>query len=288
MRFDYTFENNKLQRLLKLDPIALPCLGEGVRFDSIKYDNHTLSMAINETHFTIKNKGKTTPNAQNYVTILLAERNAMHGKYTINDEDEQSFPLFETSESFPDSVSECNKAGFFNITEGAYGDVSLLINDGDNTTSWQAKYNDTTGKVLVDLKSFRNISSGTFIWGDKPPKRVKVSKYSGSSFTAVTDFFAQVDFGNELFNEYKYANPEGKLHNQSDVFEEVYSGDVKISAPFDPEEYFQVWVPTRHNITEVALNLQTRFLLIEVDEIHNTEAIDGDYGGAKLAEVVFY
>ena len=76
----------------------------------------------------------------------------------------------------------------FNITEGAYGDVSLLINDGDNTTSWQAKYNDTTGKVLVDLKSFRNISSGTFIWGDKPPKRVKVSKYSGSSFTAVTDF----------------------------------------------------------------------------------------------------
>lgn len=288
MRFDYTFENNKLQRLLKLDPIALPCLGEGVRFDSIKYDNHTLSMAINETHFTIKNKGKTTPNARNYVTILLAERNAMHGKYTINDEDEQSFPLFETSESFPDSISECNKAGFFNITEGAYGDVSILINDGDNTTSWQAKYNDTTGKVLVDLKSFRNISSGTFIWGDKPPKRVKVSKYSGSSFTAVTDFFAQVDFGNELFNEYKYANPEGKLHNQSDVFEEVYSGDVKISAPFDPEEYFQVWVPTRHNITEVAVNLQTRFLLIEVDEIHNTEAIDGDYGGAKLAEVVFY
>ena len=63
----------------------------------------------------------------------------------------------------------------FNITEGAYGDVSILINDGDNTTSWQAKYNDTTGKVLVDLKSFRNISSGTFIWGDKPPKRVKVS-----------------------------------------------------------------------------------------------------------------
>ena len=34
---------------------------------------------------------------ENYVTILLAERNAMHGKYTINDEDEQSFPLFETS-----------------------------------------------------------------------------------------------------------------------------------------------------------------------------------------------
>ena len=60
MRFDYTFENNKLQRLLKLDPIALPCLGEGVRFDSIKYDNHTLSMAINETHFTIKNKEKNT------------------------------------------------------------------------------------------------------------------------------------------------------------------------------------------------------------------------------------
>ena len=145
MRFDYTFDNNKLQRLLKLDPIALPCLGEGVRFDSIKYDNHTLSMAINETHFTIKIREKT-PNAQNYVTILLAERNAMHGKYTINDEDEQSFPLFETSESFLIAYLNATKQAF-NITEGAYGDVSILINDGTiqqagkpNITIQQARF----------------------------------------------------------------------------------------------------------------------------------------------------
>ena len=69
-------------------------------------------MAINETHFTIKNKGKTTPNARNYVTILLAERNAMHGKYTINDEDEQSFPLFETSESFLIAYLNATKQAF--------------------------------------------------------------------------------------------------------------------------------------------------------------------------------
>ena len=63
MRFDYTFENNKLQRLLKPDPIALPCLGEGVWFDSIKYDNHTLRWQLTK-HISQSKIRKTTPNAQ--------------------------------------------------------------------------------------------------------------------------------------------------------------------------------------------------------------------------------
>ena len=111
----------------------------------------------------------------------------------------------------------------FNITEGAYGDVSILINDGDNTTSWQTKYNDTTGKVLVDLKSFRNISSGTFIWGDKPPKRVKFLNTQAAVYSCHR-LFAQVDFGNELFNEYKYANPEGKLHTKATCLKRCIQG----------------------------------------------------------------
>ncbi|RCK60643.1 Cell wall acid trehalase ATC1 [Candida viswanathii] len=289
LRFDYTTDdNNKLVRLLRLDPIELPNLGDGVSFDGIKYDNHTLSLSINQTHFTITNKGKTNPNAQGHITILLAERNPDHGQYTINDGETQSFALFKPDISFPDSISECGEAQFYNVTAGAFGDASVLINDGDNTTRWQVQYNDTTGKVLVDFKSFKNISAVTFNWADKPPMSVRLSKYSGDKFTSIVDFFAKVDFGNALYKSYKYANPDDQLYNQSEVFEEVHSESVEISAPFDHQEYVQVLVPTRHNTTSIDLELSTRFLLIEVDKIHNTEPIDGDYGGAKLAEVVFY
>lgn len=289
LRYDYDFdENGKLVRILRLDPIALPCLEEGVSFNGIQYDNHTISMSINQTHFTITNKCKTNPNANDHITILLAERNPDNGQYVINDGETKSFALFKPDISFPDSISECGQALFYNVTEGAFGDASILINDGDNTTRWQVKYNDTVGKVIVDFKSFKNISGVTFNWADKPPINVKLSKYSGDQFTSIVDFFAKVDFGNELYNSYKYANPEDHIFNQSEVFEEIHSESVTISAPFDNKEYTQVLVPTRHNTTSIDLNLSTRFLLIEVDNIHNTVPIDDDYGGAKLAEVVFY
>ncbi|EMG45528.1 hypothetical protein G210_4288 [Candida maltosa Xu316] len=291
MRYGFTVDEqaSKLVRVLNLDPIALPCLGDGVQFDGIKYDNHTISMSINQTHFTIKNTGKTDSNGGNsFITISLAERNPDHGQYTINDNEEKSFALFKPDTSFIDSISECGQADFYNITESAFGDSPISINDGDNTTRWQVKYNDTVGKILVDFKSFKNISGVTFNWADKPPKNLKLSKYSGDQFTTVTDFFAKVDFGNELYDSYKYANPEDKIYNQSEVFQEIHSDSVEISAPFDNDEFSQVLVPTRHNTTILDLELSGRFLLIEVDAIHNTVPIDGDFGGAKLAEVVFY
>lgn len=289
LRFDYTTdENGRLVRFLRLDPISLPCLGEGVSFEGIHYDNHTLSLSINQTHFTVTNKYKTDPNASDFVKLLLAERNPDHGQYILNDGETHSFALFKPDNSFPDSISECGEAMFYNITEGAFGDASILINDGDNTTRWQVKYNDTAGKVIVDFKSFKNISGVTFNWADKPPVSLKLSKYSGDMFTSVVDFFAKVDFGNKLYNTYKYANPENQIFDQSEVFEEIHKESVGISAPFDNKEYSQILVPTRHNTTSIDLDLSTRFLLIEIDNIHNKVPIDDDYGGAKLAEVVFY
>ena len=59
MRFDYTFDNNKLQRLLKLDPIALPCLGEGVGLTVSSMTTILFRWQLTK-HISIKNKGKTT------------------------------------------------------------------------------------------------------------------------------------------------------------------------------------------------------------------------------------
>lgn len=288
LRHSYTIDNGKIRRSLFLDPIALPCLGDGVQYSGIHYDNHTISMNITGSTFVIRNEGKTNKRANDYISITIADRNPGRGTYKLKDNEEKSFKLYQPSKIFEDSVSECGLATFYNITESAPGDSSFLINDGDNTTRWQVKYNDTTGKVLIDLHSIKNITGVVFNWADKPPKKVKLLKYMGTKFKDVTDFLAKVDFGNYVYKNYRFANPGEKLLNQSEVFENVYSDDVTINAPFSSKELEEVIVPVRHNTTSWNINLQGRFLLLEVDGIHNTIPIEDDYGGAKLAEVNFF
>ncbi|KAI5951688.1 ATH1 [Candida jiufengensis] len=288
MRHTFEVNNRKISRVLHFDPISIPCLGEGIQYNSIHYDNHTLSFNLTSTDFTIKNNGKIDNNANDFITISLAARNPKSGKFKLKDNESVTLPLFKPSNSFPDSISECGDATFYNITEGAPGDSSFSINDGDNTTRWQVRYNDTVGKVLIDLHSIKNISSVVLNWGDKPPKSMKLLKYIGSKFNSVTDFLSKVDFGNKLYKNYKFANPEDKLYNQSELFEEIHSNDVEISEPFSESEYQEVLVPTRHNVTILDLKIESRFLLLEVEKIHNTIPIEDDYGGAKLAEIVFY
>nr|WOG36184.1 uncharacterized protein [Candida metapsilosis] len=288
LRHSYTIENGKISRSLFLDPVSVPCLGDGVQYSGIHYDNHTISMNITDSTLVVKNEGKTSNKANDYISITIADRNPDHGTYKLKDGEEKSFKLYQPSKNFEDSISECGLATFYNITEGAPSDSSFSINDGDNSTRWQVKYNDTTGKILIDLHSVKNISSVIFNWADKPPKKVKLSKYRDTRFNAVTDFLAKVNFGNPVYKNYRFANPEEKLLNQSDVFEEVQSEDVSISAPFSSKEFEEVLVPLRHNTTSWDINLQSRFLLLEVDGIHNTEPIEDDYGGAKIAEVSFF
>lgn len=288
LRHSYTIDDGKIFRSLFLDPVALPCLGNGVQYSGIHYDNHTISMNITESTFTIKNEGKTNNRANDYISITIADRNPGRGTYKLNDNEEKSFKLYQPNKNFEDSISECGLATFYNITESAPGDSSFLINDGDNTTRWQVKYNDTTGKVLIDLHSIKNITGVIFNWADKPPKKVTLLKYLDTKFEAVTDFLAKVDFGIPVYKNYRFANPDEKLLNQSDAFEEVHSEDVPISAPFSSKEFEKVLVPVRHNTTSWDINLKTRFLLLEVDGIHNTVPIEDDYGGAKIAEVSFF
>ncbi|KAI3405879.2 ATH1 [Candida oxycetoniae] len=289
MRHKFTIDkDNKISRILHLDPIALPCLGEGVRYDSIHYDNHTISMNINQTHFTIKNNGKTFPKARDYIQLALSERNPAHGSYQLKDEEERAFPLTVLKKSFVDSISECGDATFYNITEGAFGVAAISMNDGDNTTRWQAKSNDMTGKVMVDLHSIKNVSAVEFNWADRPPQFLKISKYTGSKFTNITDFLAKVDFGNRVYENYRFANPEDKLYNQSEIFEVVHSEIVNISEPYSEDEIREIMVPLRHNTTSLDLNIDSQFILIEVKGIHDDIPHDEEVGGAKLAEVVFY
>lgn len=299
LRFDYEVDQStsRLERVLTFDPISLPCFGSGVQFESIKYMNHTLSLAINETSFIVKNNGCIgEADIGDSIKISIAKRNPKSGLYTLKNSEELVIPLFEPEPSYPSSISECGSAKFINITEGAYGDASMLINDGDNTTHWQLKYNDTTAKILVDLKQNRNVTSGLLNWGDKPPKSLEILAFGldrQSRFTDLedeVDFLSKVDFGNDLYKKYEFKNSDNVLYKQSEIFKTVLKEKVEISAPFDPKEYSEIEVPLRHNTTSFNIDqgLDVRFLLIEVKDIHDTEMIDDSTGGSKLHEILFF
>ncbi|KAK6457578.1 vacuolar acid trehalase [Scheffersomyces xylosifermentans] len=293
LRFDYVIENGRITRVLNFDPIALPCLPNGVIFEGIKYNNHSLSLSINDTSFTVANHGPIAGShtSDDSIRIKIGDRNDQAGYYTLNEDEQLSFPLYTPEPSYPDSISECGLANFYNITDGAYGDSPISMNDGDNTTQWQAKFNDTTGKILIDFKQFKNLTGGFINWGDKPALNWKLSTFTGSlsEFKNVEDVLSQVDFGNDLYEIYRFEEEDYKLYKQDEVFHKVIDSNVSITAPFNLKDYTTIEIPRKQNITTFDLSdgLYARFVLIEIDGIHNTEPIEDDVGGAKLYEVVF-
>ncbi|EDK36433.2 hypothetical protein PGUG_00531 [Meyerozyma guilliermondii ATCC 6260] len=288
-RYDFEMVDEKISRILRLDPIALPCLPGGIQISGVKYMGHTLSLAINETSFTVKDL-LSESGAPKTINLRIGKRNVKHGKYELQSGKSLTFPLFETQVSIPGSISECGSASFYNITEGSFGDVPLLINDGDNTTHWQANYNDSTAKILADFKKTRNLTGGYINWGDKPPTSCSLSSFNYNvPLSNVSSILGSVDFGTDVHERYKYSRVHD-IVNQSDVFTQVLQTKVDVTAPFDPKEYASVEVPDRINLTQFRFPeaVQAQFLLIEVSGIHDTEPTDGSIGGAKLYEVVFY
>lgn len=298
-RYDFTVgEGNKIMRVARFDPVSVPCIPNGVIFDGLMYLNHSLSLTLNENEFTIVNHGPLNNDKSDVddLTIVIGERNSKSGTYTLKINDSLTVPTFKTSISNTGSIAECNSAVFTNITESSYGDSSFLMNDGDNTTHWQSRFNDTTAKVLVDLNQYQNITNGWINWGDKPPKHWSFSVFDSEmaakhpDLTSSVDFLSDVNFGNGLSKYYTYNNQDGTSIEQSDVFTSIIDEDVDISAPFDSEEYSIVQVPSRYNVTAFELEeaVFARFVLIEINGTHDTVPIDGNTGGGKIFEVALY
>ncbi|KAK6465524.1 vacuolar acid trehalase [Scheffersomyces coipomensis] len=291
LRYDYELEDGKISRVLELDPRAMPCLPNGVIFEGIKYNNHSLSFSITPDEFTVTNNGPLNPFANDSIKIKLASRNEKAGTYSLDTGDKMSFPLYVPQTAFPNSISECGAAKFVNITESSFGDAPSSMNDGDNTTHWQSFSNSSTGKVLIDLKEFKTISSALINWGDKPAKTVTLSTYNSlNNYGNVTDILSNVDFGNDLYQNYQYGTNEYHVVSQQDVFDTVYSSDVQVSAPFDPQEFATIEIPKRQNTTTIGFEneIYSRFVLLEFNGIHDDAPVGEDEGGAKLYEVVFF
>lgn len=298
LKFDFEINNSgTFERVLHLDPISLPCLSNGVQFDGIKYLNHSISFNLNSDSLRIKDNGPINEQGKSIdsFNIRVGERNTKAGKYVLNSGEELTIPLYSTYKAVESSITECNNAIFTNITDGFYGEISSAMNDGDNTTHWEALHNDSTAKILVDLKQIQNVTKVNINWGDKPPKKWGLSaidpeKLSNYSYlTNTVDILSYVDFGTDLYQYYNYDKSNQNIVKQSDIFTEIVNESVEISEPYNTKESQIVQVPNRHNTTTFyhEEGASSRFFLIEIKDIHNEAPIENDIGGAKIFEVVF-
>lgn len=290
LRYEHAVEDGKLIRILRVDPTAIPCLGGDFTLEGIKYHNHSLTLSIKDDTCTISNDGPVEASAPEFIRIKIGDRNSKKGSYVLRKDSKLVFDVYHTENAYKTSLSECQLASFTNITEGVLGDNTISINDGDNTTRWQAGSNLSTAKILVDLLEYKNVSTIFANWGDKPPKSWKISSFKNNfELKSTIDFLSHVDFGNELYKRYEFNNPEQIIYSQDEVFNTIVLEEVSISAPFNKEENSLVQVPRRHNTTEFifAETELTRFLLVEATGIHDVEPTDNFLmGGAKFYELV--
>lgn len=284
LRYDFRIEDGKIVRVLKLDPLKLQTMPNGAVFNGIRYMNHTLSLNLTSTGLTITDHNQSDQ-AADEILIELGSRQNNATRFAIASGDLIVVPLYETEESFPGSLTECYRAVFTNITDAAFGDATVLVNDGDNTTHWQSLTNGT-GKVLIDLKSKTKLTSGFINWGDRPPKSMKLLASKDDSLGLTTEYLSHVDFDNGLYKKYSFDNQGGQTQKQSEVFDEIFSAEVTISEPFSLEEQSKIIIPTRHNTTSITFpdNSSARFLLLEFDGVHD----DADDEGAKIFEISLF
>lgn len=275
-RYDFRVVDGKIERFLRVNPIYTPTLPQGVFFDGIRYMNQTLTLNLTLEGLVVSNNGPVENATE--IDIVIVDNS---GNYTIAAGEDVVIPLRHLDSLFPNSLTECGLSTFAGITEGAVGDVLDMMNDGDNSTYWQA-LNSSTAKILVDLKEPTKLTRGFINWGDRPALSLLVLVLNSEEYTLVLEVLANVDFGNGLYHDYDYAST-GAPKKQADVFTQIYSGDIDALA-VDHFEAEKVVVPQQHNTTSFNVSQEElRFVLVEFDGVHDDLNI-----GAKVYECVFF
>lgn len=293
LRFGSHFNEttNRIERILRIDPIKLSCFKGGIKFNNIKYCNHTLNIELADDHLKIASvdDGKD----RSPLKISVPDRNDARGIYDLHLNGEILIPLYRAGQSIIGSITECSSANAFNITESAAGDVSSAMNDGDNATFWQLKNYSVPGMVLLDLKDVRKITSGYINWGEKPPTSLSLYYHDIKNETLPTfqdafEVFANVDFGNNLTEKFSTFKVSDSVFNFQDVFKNALKYEVGISAPYNLSCGVAVEIPHEQNTTLLQFDspIESRYILIEFNGTHDKITQATEESGAKLYEIV--
>lgn len=277
LKYDYYFDSSQnINRILRLDPVSTSCLGEnGINIKGIKYLNQTIDLEFTTDKLILKHQGPlSAKHKQEDIKFYLAERNELSEEkkvHTLVSGEEFSIPLFKFQLNVPENIIECGNATITNITVGAFGDISGVMNDGDNHTYWQANSLETS-RILINIKEESNLKRGFINWGTRPAKSFSLSKIqsdiSGELISRVEAFHQPLDFSNWT--------------------QTLVEKDVTISAPFNYTEFTSIQVTDRYNITTFSIEADepTKYLLLEfngtLDDVTDSEL------GATINEILLF
>lgn len=278
LRFDYDVQNGTVFRFLRFDAAQLANLPNGLFVDGIRYMNLTLSARLDDQGLNITNHGPEE--GANAADTTLHIRNGVRlgdNSYDIPLGGTAHVPIYSLKSTVENSLTECRSSVIANITQGVAGDVLLLINDGDNSTYWQAKTAGTS-QILVDLLSNKTIKGGFINWGDTPASFVSIKTptekfYAHSpAFDLVSAILTNISFIDHL------------RISAGSAFQVIYSTNVTITEPYNEENRQKVILQDSRNVTSFSFSniYKSRFILVEFSGI-----LSPGEGGAKICDLHF-
>lgn len=284
LRYGFKVVENEVIKCLHLDPVYSSSIDSDILFENIHYMNRTLTLRIHDYKLYLRTEKYTSiHHGDDFINIDIATRNQKAGLHKLLDNEELIIPLYVPSQSFEGSLTECSLANFIPLSRGKFGDLGSLMNDGDNSTHWQALESELDTRILIDFKDFRKVKGGMIVWGDKPPTFLKVYSLevvpfidfdiSNSDWTLLG-----LNINNLLLDNSQYSNEFNLLVNKS----------VSISEPFHFKDGSLIELLTRSNTTKFEFDkeIKTRYALIEFTGTHDQDLTD--FSGAKVFEVILY
>lgn len=188
LRFDYDVHAGTVQRLLHVDPAVPATFASGMYLSGLRYMNLLLAVNLTSAGLQVTNLGP--------IAGAVAANTTLHVKtgeilgvqsFYIAAGETHTLPVCVVPPQSQDSLCECGRARFANMTAGVAGDMIELISDGDNSTAWQAVAADGA-KILVDLLRNTTVRECTTNWAKLPPAYVRVHA-TIPEFNAVRHFY---------------------------------------------------------------------------------------------------
>jgi hypothetical protein len=239
---------------LFLDPVMVPQIPEGVNVKGIKYQGGVFDIRIGLEETTIERRRSNEDREDDHkpVIIRIGGKASQPGDY----------PLFVGSKlviptrrpdlnrtSVAGNLAQCQKVT--SDDDWVAGRYPLSAVDGSNATLWQP-LSPKSSSIIVDLGHIRSLSEVLINWGNIPA--VRYTLY-------------------------------GSTERTSDFNEMVRIKDVKISAPYIPEEAKIVKIRSGN---ETSAHFSERFEVRYVKlEIEGTQGNDKQVG-ATVAEIALF
>ncbi|KAH3680937.1 hypothetical protein WICMUC_000080 [Wickerhamomyces mucosus] len=244
-------ETQKIQRVLKFDPVKPLALPGGLTVTGFKFMQQNLDIIITDNEGIIIHRGNQP------ILIEVNKRNDEAGDYWLLPKTELKVPNYIPLRNIAKSLCECKL--ITNLTTGAPGEVALSAIDGNNYTYWQPFNRYKPGKLFIDLGEIKSIKEGFIIWGNRPAKFISIYATSNTFNIGFDEALLNID--------------NLQLVKILDRYEII------ASSPFIQQDSDEVKL-LPHNETAFKIDEQfgmvsTRFIIFEVDDVLDEDGITG-------------